>query len=58
MVDVELLLSDNGDFIGLPGPAGPQGMLGFLQSTSETNLNNIKTPAGELGGTSIPALKR
>ena len=43
----------DGDFIGLPGPVGPQGpkgdvgpqgMLGFLQSTSETNLNNIKTP--------------
>ena len=26
------------------GPVGPQGMLGFLQSTSETDLNNIKTP--------------
>ena len=32
---------------GDPGPkgdVGPQGMLGFLQSTSETNLDNIKTP--------------
>ena len=29
---------------GPKGDVGPQGMLGFLQSTSETNLNNIKTP--------------
>lgn len=29
---------------GPRGDVGPQGMLGFLQSTSETNLNNIKTP--------------
>jgi hypothetical protein len=32
---------------GDPGPkgdVGPQGMLGFLQSTSESDLNNIKTP--------------
>ena len=30
--------------VGPKGDVGPQGMLGFLQSTSETNLNNIKTP--------------
>ena len=29
---------------GPKGDVGPQGMLGFLQSTSETDLNNIKTP--------------
>lgn len=29
---------------GPQGDVGPQGMLGFLQSTSETDLNNIKTP--------------
>lgn len=29
---------------GPRGDVGPQGMLGFLQSTSETNLDNIKTP--------------
>lgn len=29
---------------GPRGDVGPQGMLGFLQSTSETDLNNIKTP--------------
>lgn len=29
---------------GPKGDVGPQGMLGFLHSTSETNLNNIKTP--------------
>lgn len=29
---------------GPRGNVGPQGMLGFLQSTSETDLNNIKTP--------------
>lgn len=29
---------------GPKGDVGPQGMPGFLQSTSETNLNNIKTP--------------
>lgn len=29
---------------GPKGDVGPQGMLGFLQSTSETDLNDIKTP--------------
>lgn len=29
---------------GPKGDVGPQGMLGFLQPTSETDLNNIKTP--------------
>lgn len=29
---------------GPKGDVGPQGMPGFLQSTSETDLNNIKTP--------------